>query len=92
MEDAVRGKRPLFFVELEHAISLADAAHNDVTFGNSFASGMGTGRTSTDKCRAGPNNYGELLWQWFSYKDDCSYEPLSCLGDTIDGANSQIAQ
>lgn len=63
-----------------------------VHFGDSFASGMGTGQTSTDKCRVGSNNYGELLRQWFSYEADFSYERLSCSGDTIDGANSQIDQ
>ncbi|KAF3920067.1 hypothetical protein AA313_de0200233 [Arthrobotrys entomopaga] len=60
-----------------------------VHFGDSYASGMGTGETSTDSCRVGSNNYGDLLYQWLN-DNSISYERHSCSGDTTDGLNNQI--
>jgi hypothetical protein len=62
-----------------------------VHFGDSYASGMGTGDTSTDSCRVGSNNYGDLLYQWFS-DSGIDYQRHSCSGDTVDGLNNQITQ
>lgn len=57
--------------------------------GDSYASGMGTGTTSGDKCRVRSNNYGDLLFHSFS-DQSISYERRSCSGDTTDGLYSQI--
>lgn len=51
-------------------------------FGDSYASGMGTGVTPGDSCRIGSNNYGVLL---FNYLDDSAIAwngPSSCSGNT----------
>ncbi|PVH79610.1 esterase family protein [Cadophora sp. DSE1049] len=53
---------------------------------------MGTGTTSSDSCRVGSNNYGELLRQWLSSDASITYERHSCSGDTISGLNSQIGK
>jgi hypothetical protein len=63
-----------------------------VHFGDSFAAGMGAGSTSTDSCRVGSNNYGELVRQWLGELGDLSYESHVCSGDTIDGLEKQIEQ
>ncbi|KAJ0382123.1 hypothetical protein COL922a_013189 [Colletotrichum nupharicola] len=50
-------------------------------FGDSYASGMGTGTTSGDACRVGSNNYGDLIYKWLN--DSIAWEgPKSCSGDT----------
>ncbi|KAI1428363.1 SGNH hydrolase-type esterase domain-containing protein [Xylaria sp. FL1777] len=51
-------------------------------FGDSYASGMGTGVTSGDKCRIGSNNYGDLLNNFFDDDNVVWPGPLSCSGDT----------
>ncbi|QYT03219.1 Mutanase [Trichoderma simmonsii] len=63
-----------------------------VHFGDSYASGMGTGTTSGDSCRVGSNNYGVLVQQTFlnAFSDPIDYQGMSCSGDTVDGFNSQI--
>ncbi|KAL0939950.1 Mutanase Pc12g07500-like protein 1 [Colletotrichum truncatum] len=58
-------------------------------FGDSYASGMGTGVTTTDKCRVGSNNYGDLIYNFFG-SSSIPYQRLSCSGDTTDGLNAQI--
>lgn len=58
-------------------------------FGDSYASGMGTGSTSWDKCRVGSNNYGDLIYKYFA-DSSIPYQRHSCSGDTTDGLNSQI--
>ncbi|KAF5511096.1 Lipase [Colletotrichum siamense] len=51
-------------------------------FGDSYASGMGTGTTSGDACRVGSNNYGDLIYKWLN-DDSIAWEgPKSCSGDT----------
>ncbi|KAK3937884.1 Mutanase Pc12g07500-like protein 1 [Diplogelasinospora grovesii] len=60
-----------------------------VHFGDSYASGMGTGTTSGDSCRVGSNNYGDLLYASFG-DSSISYERHSCSGDTTDGLLAQI--
>ncbi|KAH6842747.1 mutanase [Chaetomium sp. MPI-CAGE-AT-0009] len=69
----------------ENARGILGHAH----FGDSYASGMGTGITETNSCRVGSNNYGDLIYR---YLDDnsLSYERLSCSGDTTDGLYGQI--
>lgn len=59
------------------------------TFGDSFAAGMGTGTTSSDSCRVGSNNYGDLLYQSLGDKS-IPYEIKLCSGDTLTGLNRQI--
>ncbi|OLN96838.1 Mutanase Pc12g07500-like protein 1 [Colletotrichum chlorophyti] len=51
--------------------------------------GMGTGVTTTDKCRVGSNNYGDLIYNYFG-SSSIPYQRLSCSGDTTDGLNAQI--
>lgn len=58
-------------------------------FGDSYASGMGTGTTTWNKCRVGSNNYGDLLYQYFG-DSSLPYERRSCSGDTTDGLYAQI--
>jgi hypothetical protein len=71
----------------DNSISITGYVH----FGDSYASGMGTGDTSTDSCRVGSNNYGDLLYQWFG-ESRIDYQRHSCSGDTVDGLNNQITQ
>ncbi|KFY31523.1 hypothetical protein V493_01031 [Pseudogymnoascus sp. VKM F-4281 (FW-2241)] len=61
-----------------------------VHFGDSYGAGMGTGTTTTDKCRVGSNNFGKLLYAWM---DDASihYEEKVCSGDTLEGLAGQIS-
>ncbi|KAK0660438.1 putative esterase [Cercophora samala] len=58
-------------------------------FGDSYASGMGTGTTSTDVCRVGSNNYGDLLYNFFDDKT-ITYDRRSCSGDTTEGLYKKI--
>lgn len=51
-------------------------------FGDSYASGMGAGTTSTDKCRIGSNNYGDQIHTFLNDPDMVWPGPLSCSGDT----------
>lgn len=51
-------------------------------FGDSYASGMGTGTTKGDKCRVGSNNYGDLLYKYLDDKSIAYDGPQSCSGDT----------
>ncbi|VBB84421.1 Putative Esterase [Podospora comata] len=60
-------------------------------FGDSYASGMGTGTTSTDKCRIGSNNYGDLLNKFFDNKQ-IVYDRRSCSGDTTEGLYKKIEE
>ncbi|KAH6720758.1 SGNH hydrolase-type esterase domain-containing protein [Leptodontidium sp. MPI-SDFR-AT-0119] len=61
-----------------------------VHFGDSYGAGMGTGTTSTDKCRVGSNNFGKLLHLWMN---DASVEYVEkvCSGDTLTGLAGQIS-
>jgi hypothetical protein len=60
-----------------------------VQFGDSYAAGMGTGKTSQDSCRIGENNYGDLMYKsWGNSK--IPFEKKVCSGDTISGLNRQI--
>ncbi|KAK6065946.1 esterase family protein [Seiridium cupressi] len=61
-----------------------------VHFGDSYAAGMGTGTTSTDKCRVGSNNYGTLLYQSFA-DSTIPFQSTACSGDTLTGLASQIS-
>lgn len=60
-----------------------------VQFGDSYAAGMGTGTTTSDKCRVGSNNYGKLLYRWFN-NGNIPFESRVCSGDTLSGVNNQI--
>ena len=60
-----------------------------VAFGDSFAAGMGTGKTSTDPCRVGSNNFGDLLYSWTN-NPVVQYQQMACSGDTTFGLNRQI--
>ena len=40
-----------------------------VHFGDSYASGMGAGTTSSDKCRIGSNNYGDQIHTFLNDPD-----------------------
>jgi lysophospholipase L1-like esterase len=60
-----------------------------VAFGDSFAAGMGTGTTSTDRCRVGSNNFGNLLYTWTN-NPLVQYQQMACSGDTTFGLNRQI--
>ncbi|KAI0451451.1 SGNH hydrolase-type esterase domain-containing protein [Xylaria acuta] len=51
-------------------------------FGDSYASGIGTGVTTGDKCRIGSNNYGDLINNFFDDESVVWPGPLSCSGDT----------
>ncbi|KAK1757778.1 family 71 glycosyl hydrolase [Echria macrotheca] len=61
-----------------------------VHFGDSFASGMGTGSTSSDRCRVGSNNYGALINREIGSRF-ITYQRHSCSGDTLDGLNRQVS-
>ncbi|PVH73247.1 hypothetical protein DL98DRAFT_563279 [Cadophora sp. DSE1049] len=60
-----------------------------VHFGDSYGAGMGTGTTSTDKCRVGSNNFGKLLHTWMN-DDSIEYVQKVCSGDTLTGLTGQI--
>ncbi|KAH2034642.1 hypothetical protein KXV65_000174 [Aspergillus fumigatus] len=60
-----------------------------VSFGDSFAAGMGTAKTTTDRCRVGGNNYGDLIHQHLG-DDRISIEKRVCSGDTTTGLRRQI--
>ncbi|KAJ5827408.1 hypothetical protein N7447_004171 [Penicillium robsamsonii] len=58
-------------------------------FGDSFAAGMGTGKTPTaQKCRVGSNNFGQLLHD--SFVDGFDYQNLACSGDTVAGLYDKL--
>jgi lysophospholipase L1-like esterase len=59
-----------------------------VHLGDSYAAGLGTGKTSGD-CSVGSNNYGELLTRWFG-EDDHIFENHACSGDTTVELHGQI--
>lgn len=50
---------------------------------------MGTGTTSTDKCRVGSNNFGDLLNRWTG-DPNVDFQRKVCSGDTTVGLNRQI--
>jgi hypothetical protein len=60
-----------------------------VHFGDSYGAGMGTGTTSTDKCRVGSNNFGRLIYAWMN---DTNIEHVEkvCSGDTLRGLADKI--
>lgn len=62
------------------------------SFGDSYAAGIGTGKTTGDKCRRGSNSYPELLHNWLeaNVNSDINYNTAACSGDTLDGVNGQI--
>lgn len=60
-----------------------------VSFGDSFAAGMGTATTTRDRCRVGGNNYGDLIHQHLG-DDRISIEKKVCSGDTTTGLRRQI--
>ncbi|KAF5011004.1 hypothetical protein FDECE_2874 [Fusarium decemcellulare] len=60
-----------------------------VAFGDSYGAGMGTGTTTSDKCRVGSNNFGDLLNRWTN-NPDVEFQRKVCSGDTTDGLNRQI--
>ncbi|KAH7327192.1 SGNH hydrolase-type esterase domain-containing protein [Rhexocercosporidium sp. MPI-PUGE-AT-0058] len=60
-----------------------------VHFGDSYGAGMGTGRTSTDKCRVGSNNFGRLLYRWIN-DESVEYVEKVCSGDSLTGLAGQI--
>jgi lysophospholipase L1-like esterase len=60
-----------------------------VAFGDSFAAGMGTGATTTDACRVGTNNLGDLINR-YTNNGDVDFQQRACSGDTTVGLNRQI--
>ncbi|CAG8112343.1 unnamed protein product [Penicillium nalgiovense] len=63
-----------------------------VSFGDSFAAGMGTEpKTTTDKCRVGGHNYGDLIYQHLG-DDSVSIEKKVCSGDTTTGLRRQVGE
>jgi hypothetical protein len=60
-----------------------------VHFGDSYAAGMGTGKTSQDACRIGENNYGDLMYKSWG-NSEIPFEKKVCSGDTTTGLNRQI--
>lgn len=60
-----------------------------VAFGDSYAACLGTGTTTTDKCRVGSNNFGHLLYQWTN-NPDVDYQQHACSGDEVTGLERQI--
>ncbi|GFF25735.1 glucan endo-1,3-alpha-glucosidase agn1 [Aspergillus udagawae] len=62
-----------------------------VSFGDSFAAGMGTAETTRDKCRVGGNNYGDLIHRHLG-DDTLSIEKKVCSGDTTIGLQRQIGE
>ncbi|KAI1928490.1 hypothetical protein LOZ65_001983 [Ophidiomyces ophidiicola] len=82
-------------VNAEHRALLRRAPDNwpiktgYVAFGDSFGAGMGTGTTSSDACRVGSNNFGDLLYKWTN-NDRVDFQRKVCSGDTTVGLNRQI--
>jgi hypothetical protein len=62
-----------------------------VSFGDSFAAGMGTGATTTDECRVGQYNYDDLIYQQLQ-DSSVSIEKKVCSGDTTTGLGRQIQE
>ncbi|KAJ4404934.1 hypothetical protein N0V82_010404 [Gnomoniopsis sp. IMI 355080] len=62
------------------------------SFGDSYAAGIGTGSTSSGKCRRGSASYPELLNKWLTVHGSpgLNYNIAACSGDTLDGVNNQI--
>lgn len=60
-----------------------------VALGDSFGAGMGTGKTSSDACRVGSNNFGDLLNKWTN-NANVDFQKRVCSGDTSVGLNRQI--
>jgi hypothetical protein len=50
---------------------------------------MGTGTTSTDKCRVGSHNFGAPINKWTN-NPNVDYQERVCSGDTTVGLNGQI--
>jgi hypothetical protein len=61
-----------------------------VSFGDSFAAGMGTEKTTTSSCRVGSNNYGTLLNKYL--REVIPIEKKMCSGDTTTGLERQIKE
>ncbi|KGO39835.1 Esterase, SGNH hydrolase-type [Penicillium expansum] len=61
-----------------------------VSFGDSFAAGMGTAKATGDKCRVGSNNYGTLLNKYLG--EEIPFERKVCSGDTTTGLERQIKE
>ncbi|KAJ8111527.1 hypothetical protein ONZ43_g5602 [Nemania bipapillata] len=62
----------------DKGVKVAGYAH----FGDSYASGMGTGTTKGDSCRVGSSNYGDLVYEFLDDSSVIYPGPLSCSGDT----------
>lgn len=60
-----------------------------VAFGDSFGAGMGTGTTTSDPCRIGSNNFGDLLYKFINNRE-VDFQRKVCSGDTTTGLNRQI--
>ncbi|USW58442.1 Putative SGNH hydrolase-type esterase domain, SGNH hydrolase superfamily [Septoria linicola] len=60
-----------------------------VAFGDSYAAGMGTGVTTSDACRIGTANVGDLLHA-YTNNSNVDYQRRMCSGDTTTGLNRQI--
>lgn len=60
-----------------------------IAFGDSYAAGMGTANTTTDKCRIGGNNIGDLIKGVIGH-EGMYYKRTMCSGDTVEGLNSKI--
>jgi hypothetical protein len=83
---------------IERLAKRADTANTDsnwpiktgyVAFGDSYAAGMGTGKTTTDSCRVGEYNIGDLLNKWTN-NPGIDFQRKICSGDTLVGLNRQI--
>ncbi|OJJ98707.1 hypothetical protein ASPACDRAFT_30615 [Aspergillus aculeatus ATCC 16872] len=61
-----------------------------VHFGDSFAAGMGTGRTPWTYCRVGSENYGKLLYNYFD-NTSLPYQNYACSGDTTVGLADKVS-
>ncbi|KAI0903972.1 SGNH hydrolase [Ustulina deusta] len=59
-------------------------------FGDSYASGMGTGVTTGDSCRVGSSNYGDLINNYLGDESIVWPGPLSCSGDTTAELSKKI--
>jgi hypothetical protein len=60
-----------------------------VAFGDSYAAGMGTGTTTSDSCRIGSNNIGDLLYEALG-SPAIDYQRLMCSGDSLVGLTRQV--
>ena len=62
-----------------------------IAFGDSFAAGMGTGKTESNNCRIGEYNYAGLVEAHYKDADSSlSLERKMCSGDTTSGLTGQI--